>query len=98
MRSPDGRSTRLWSGTPSVVTFLHARLVQTKKANILGILKCMETPPLADPATLRDAGVPLLVAYGDTNDLWDPEVHENFARQLHARTAVYCRTKMSPHR
>ncbi|MFD3458526.1 alpha/beta fold hydrolase [Nocardia fluminea] len=63
--------------------------MQTEKANILGILKCMETPPLADPATPRDAGVPLLVAYGDTNDLWDPEVHENFARQLHARTAVY---------
>jgi hypothetical protein len=77
--------------------------VQTKKANILGILKCMETPPLADPATLRDAGVPLLVAYGDTNDLWDPEVDHTFARQLQARTAVYlasgmCRTRMSPHR
>lgn len=75
--------------SPQRARFLHDRLVQTKKANILGILKCMETPPLANPATLRDAGVPLLVAYGDTNDLWDPEVHEDFARQLGARTAVY---------
>lgn len=75
--------------SPERAEFLHSRLVQTKKANILGILRCMETPPLADPAALRDAGVPLLVAYGDTNDLWDPEVHEKFARQLQARTAVY---------
>ncbi len=69
--------------------FLRDRIVGTKKANILGILQCMEAPPLADPATLRAAGVPLLVAYGDTNDLWDPEVHEEFARQLRAGTAVY---------
>ncbi|WP_327153459.1 alpha/beta fold hydrolase [Nocardia sp. Root136] len=75
--------------SPERAEFLHNRLVQTKKANILGILKCMETPPLADPAALRDAGVPLLIAYGDTNDLWDPEVHENFARRLRAETAVY---------
>ncbi|WP_218719146.1 MULTISPECIES: alpha/beta fold hydrolase [unclassified Nocardia] len=75
--------------SPERAEFLRNRLVRTEKANILGILKCMQTPPPVDPAALRDAGVPLLVAYGDTNDLWDPEVHENFARQLRARTAVY---------
>ncbi|WP_327140303.1 alpha/beta fold hydrolase [Nocardia sp. NBC_01327] len=75
--------------SPERMEFLHQRILQTKKANILGILKNMETPPLADAATLRDAGVPLLVAYGDTNDLWDPSVHEKFAQQLQARTAVY---------
>ncbi|MRH91539.1 alpha/beta fold hydrolase [Nocardia sp. SYP-A9097] len=75
--------------SPERGEFLHNRILRTKQANLLGILKCMEAPPLADPAVLRDAGVPLLVAYGDTNDLWDPEVHEKFARQLQARTAVY---------
>ncbi|WP_067568139.1 alpha/beta fold hydrolase [Nocardia acidivorans] len=74
---------------PTRMEFLHNRILQTKQANILGILKCMEQPPLADPAALRDAGVPLLVAYGDTNDLWAPEVHVKFAEQLQARTAVY---------
>ncbi|MEV6773790.1 alpha/beta hydrolase [Nocardia sp. NPDC051030] len=69
--------------------FLHTRILETKKANILGILKVMEQPPVKDPAELRDAGVPLLVAYGDTNDLWAPEVHEKFAEQLGARTAVF---------
>lgn len=74
---------------PERMEFLHQRIVQTKKANILGILKVMEVPPVADPSVLRAAGVPLLVAYGDTNDLWNPEVHEKFAEQLQAKTAVY---------
>ncbi|MCU1642931.1 MAG: Haloacetate dehalogenase [Nocardia sp.] len=75
--------------SPERMEFLHQRILQTKKANILGILKVMEVPPITDLAALRDAGVPLLVGYGDTNDLWDPSVHEKFAQELHAETAVY---------
>ncbi|MBL1074286.1 alpha/beta fold hydrolase [Nocardia sp. 2] len=71
------------------VEFLHKRILATKQANILGILKVMEVPPVADPAVLRDAGVPILVAFGDTNDLWAPQVHRTFAAQLHAATAEY---------
>ncbi|WP_194820051.1 alpha/beta fold hydrolase [Nocardia sp. XZ_19_385] len=74
---------------PERLDFLHNRILATKKANILGILQVMEVPPLADPAQLRAAGVPLLVAYGDTNDLWAPEVHERFAEQLGARRVRY---------
>ncbi|MEC3918958.1 alpha/beta fold hydrolase [Nocardia sp. CDC160] len=74
---------------PERMEFLHKRILQTKKANILGILNCMTEPPLKDPAALRDSGVPLLVAYGDTNDLWAPEVHERFAKQLNAKTVVF---------
>ncbi|MEV0247020.1 alpha/beta hydrolase [Nocardia sp. NPDC050712] len=74
---------------PERLKFLHDRILATEKANILGILRTMETPPLADPAQLRAAGVPLLVAYGDTNDLWPPRVHERFAEQLGARRVVY---------
>ncbi|MFE3726462.1 alpha/beta fold hydrolase [Nocardia sp. NPDC059154] len=69
--------------------FLRERILRTKKANIIGILTCMAEPPVKDPAMLRDSGVPLLVAYGDTNDLWAPEAHERFAKQLNAKTAVY---------
>ncbi|MFE3099588.1 alpha/beta fold hydrolase [Nocardia tengchongensis] len=75
--------------SPERMEFLRERILRTKKANIIGILTCMAEPPVKDPATLRDSGVPLLVAYGDTNDLWAPEVHAEFAEQLHARTAVY---------
>ncbi|MVU81022.1 alpha/beta fold hydrolase [Nocardia sp. ET3-3] len=74
---------------PERMEFLHERILKTKKANILGILNCMAEPPLKDPAALRDSGVPLLVAYGDTNDLWAPSVHEEFAKQLNAKTAVF---------
>ncbi|MFI6871655.1 alpha/beta fold hydrolase [Nocardia sp. NPDC050406] len=69
--------------------FLHNRILATKKANILGILRVMEVPPVADPQTLRATDVPILIAYGDTGDLWNPEVHERFAEQLGARRAVY---------
>ncbi|GAB0107119.1 alpha/beta hydrolase [Nocardia sp. JMUB6875] len=75
--------------SPARMEFLHQRILQTKKANILGILACMTEPPLKDPSALRDSGVPLLVAYGDTNDLWAPEVHEAFAKQLNAQTVVF---------
>ncbi|NNH70404.1 alpha/beta hydrolase [Nocardia uniformis] len=74
---------------PAKLEFLHTRILATKKANILGILRVMEVPPLADPTVLRNAGVPILIAYGDTGDLWDPQVHERFAEQLGARRAVY---------
>ncbi|MFD7844807.1 alpha/beta fold hydrolase [Nocardia sp. NPDC059764] len=75
--------------SPQRQEFLRERILRTKKANIVGILTCMAEPPAKDPAVLRDSGVPLLVAYGDTNDLWAPEVHERFAAQLGAQTAVY---------
>ncbi|AYF75922.1 alpha/beta fold hydrolase [Nocardia yunnanensis] len=74
---------------PERMEFLHRRILQTKRDNILGILHCMTEPPLKDPAALRDSGVPLLVAYGDTNDLWAPAVHEKFARALGAETVVF---------
>ncbi|MTE15834.1 alpha/beta fold hydrolase [Nocardia aurantiaca] len=75
--------------SPQRMEFLRERILRTKKANIIGILTCMAEPPMKDAAALRDSGVPLLVAYGDTNDLWAPEVHEKFAKELNAKTAVY---------
>ncbi|WP_169336868.1 alpha/beta fold hydrolase [Nocardia niigatensis] len=75
--------------SPQRMEFLRERILRTKKANIIGILTCMADPPVKDPAVLRDSGVPILVAFGDTNDLWTPEVHERFAAQLSAKTAVY---------
>ncbi|WP_405496977.1 alpha/beta fold hydrolase [Nocardia sp. NBC_00511] len=75
--------------TPEHLEFLHQRILRTRKANIVGILNTMGESPLKDPAQLRDSGVPLLYAYGDTGDLWDPAVHERFAAELGARTAVF---------
>lgn len=74
---------------PAKAEFLHTRILATKKANILGILRVMEVPPVADPQVLRDTGVPILIANGDTGDLWNPDVHERYAAQLGARHTVY---------
>ncbi|MFI5776239.1 alpha/beta fold hydrolase [Nocardia sp. NPDC051570] len=68
--------------------FLHRRIFATRKANLVGIVRTMQTRPPA-PAVVRAAGVPILVGYGDTGDLWAPEVHERFAAELGARVAVY---------
>ncbi|MCM6772391.1 alpha/beta hydrolase [Nocardia sp. CDC159] len=68
--------------------FLHRRIHATKKANLVGIVRAMRTRPVA-PALVRAAGIPILVGYGDTGDLWAPEIHADFARQLGARVAVY---------
>ncbi|ATL68269.1 alpha/beta fold hydrolase [Nocardia terpenica] len=68
--------------------FLHRRLLATEKANLVGILRAMQRYPVP-PAAVRAAGIPILFAYGDTGDLWAPEVHASFAAELGARTAIY---------
>ncbi|WP_228001641.1 alpha/beta fold hydrolase [Nocardia australiensis] len=74
---------------PERAEFMRNRILQTKKANMMGILNVMAQAPAQDPALLRAAGVPMLVAYGDTNDLWAPATHQKLAEELQARTAVY---------
>ncbi|MFI9507967.1 alpha/beta fold hydrolase [Nocardia sp. NPDC052566] len=73
---------------PAKLEFLHNRILATEKANLLGILRIMETL-VEDAAALRASALPILIAYGDTGDLWAPAIHEQFARDLNARTAVY---------
>ncbi|WP_225731510.1 MULTISPECIES: alpha/beta fold hydrolase [unclassified Nocardia] len=68
--------------------FLHRRIMATKKANLVGILHTMETVD-DDIAGLRAAAMPILIAYGDTGDLWAPAVHERYADDLGARRVVY---------
>ncbi|MFG1792284.1 alpha/beta fold hydrolase [Nocardia sp. NPDC049149] len=80
--------TALATMTAARQEFLHTRILTTKKANLLGILRTMETPA-DDAAALQASGVPILVGYGDTGDLWSPDVHERFAADLGARRVVY---------
>ncbi len=68
--------------------FLHRRIFATKKANLVGIVRTMGTRPVA-AEIIRGTGVPILVGYGDSGDLWAPQVHERFAAELGARVAVY---------
>ncbi|WP_433194733.1 alpha/beta fold hydrolase [Nocardia sp. CA-107356] len=73
---------------PAKLEFLHNRIFATKKANMIGIMRVMEGPTDYTPA-LRATALPILIAYGNSGDLWPPSVHERYAEELNARTAVY---------
>lgn len=47
-------------------------------------------------ADLRATGVPTLVAHGDADDAWSPEVQRDMAERLDARYAVIGGTGHSP--
>ena len=51
-------------------------------------MRAMEGPTDCT-AALRATGLPILIAYGNSGDLWPPSVHERYAEELGARTAVY---------
>ncbi|MGY4099867.1 alpha/beta fold hydrolase [Nocardia sp. R16R-3T] len=73
---------------PATLEFLRKRLLKTKKANLIGIMRVMEGSTGYTTA-LRAGGLPILLAYGNSGDLWPPSVHERYAEELGARTAVY---------
>ncbi|MEV4125569.1 alpha/beta hydrolase [Nocardia sp. NPDC049707] len=73
---------------PAQLEFLRNRIFTTKKANMVGIMRAMEGPT-DYTAALRAIGLPILLAYGNSGDLWPPSVHERYAEELDARTAVY---------
>ncbi|MFX0581295.1 alpha/beta fold hydrolase [Nocardia nepalensis] len=73
---------------PAELEFLHNRIFATKKANLIGIMRVMEGS-IDYTAALRAAALPILIAYGNSGDLWPPSVHERYAEELGARTAVY---------
>ncbi|WP_051181689.1 alpha/beta fold hydrolase [Nocardia vinacea] len=73
---------------PAKLEFLRNRIFTTKKANLIGIMRAMEGPTECT-AALRATGLPILIAYGNSGDLWPPSVHERYAEELGACTAVY---------
>lgn len=73
---------------PAELEFLHDRMFATKKANMIGIMRVMEGST-DYTAALRATALPILIAYGNSGDVWPPSVHERYAEELDARTAVY---------
>ncbi|MEU0503328.1 alpha/beta hydrolase [Nocardia sp. NPDC005998] len=73
---------------PAKLEFLHNRMFATKKANMIGIMRVMDGPT-DYTAALRATALPILIAYGNSGDVWPPSVHERYAEELDARTAVY---------
>ena len=72
---------------PSRLAFVRERFALTRRDSVDDIIALMmDTPDLRAPIAL--ATVPKLVAVGE-HDLWPRPLHEQFARELNARLAVY---------
>ncbi len=80
---------------PEVVTFLRRRMMSTG----VDCLKGMGRALLAEPDrtdALRDAGLPLLVLHGATDDAWPPAVQAEMADRLGAPLVVVPDARHSP--
>jgi pimeloyl-ACP methyl ester carboxylesterase len=78
-----------------VKDFLRRRFLASPAAALLGMGVTLTTA--ADRVDeLRDSGLPVLVAYGDTDDAWTPAEQAEMARRLAARHVVFEGTGHSP--
>ncbi len=75
--------------------FYAARLLRTTAAGLRGMAHAMTTEP-DRVAELAAAGVPLLVAHGEADDAWLPDVQADMARRLGARHEVVPHAIHSP--
>jgi pimeloyl-ACP methyl ester carboxylesterase len=80
---------------PEIEAWLHTRFVTNHPVGLLQMaLALLGEPDRTDE--LAAAGVPLLVAYGDRDDVWPPAVQAAMAERLGARVAVFEDTVHSP--
>ena len=75
--------------------FLHARIMATRSANLVGIAESMATEP-DRTAELAATGVPMLVAYGENDFAWPTSVLADYADRLGARHAEIAGAGHSP--
>ena len=75
--------------------FLRTRLLESSLPGLFGMGEALLTEP--DRVTkLREAGVPVLVAFGAADDAWDPAVQVDMATRLGAPVAVIDHAAHSP--
>lgn len=80
---------------PIVAEFLQARFLGTNAVGLRAMAgQLLETPDRTDE--LAHAGVPVLIAYGDRDDVWSPSEQAASARRLGARAAVITGAGHSP--
>lgn len=73
--------------TDDVRDFLRARLVGGSAAGLIAMAESLTTEPDRVDA-LRDAGLPLLVMYGEKDDAWLPDLQDLMAARLGAPVVV----------
>ena len=80
---------------PELRAFLRTRFLAGSEVGLVAMADALLAEPDRVPE-LRDAGVPLLVAYGDQDDAWHPELQAEMAQRLGARRVVIERAYHSP--
>ncbi len=77
-----------WTGVPAGrLPWLRYRLVRTQRAGLVGMcLALSREPDRVDE--LASTPVPVLVIFGENDDVWSPQVQEEMARRLNAPIAI----------
>ncbi len=80
---------------PALADFLRARFVSNDPLGLAAFARTLTTAP-DRTAELAAARVPVLVAYGERDDAWPPEVQSEMAVRLGARREVVAHSGHSP--
>ena len=77
-----------WAGVPAGrLPWLRHRFARTQRSGLVGMCRALSREP-DRVAELASTPVPVLVIFGENDDVWSPQVQEEMARRLHAPIAV----------
>jgi len=80
---------------PELADFLRRRFLASSAHGLRGMGEALESEP-DRVAELRATGLPVLVAYGEDDDAWPPQVQADMADRLGAQRAVIAGAMHSP--
>jgi len=72
---------------PDRLPWLRQRLLRTGRAGLAGMCRAMWREP-DRTGELATRSVPVLVIFGENDDVWSPEIQQEMARRLDARSVV----------
>ena len=77
-----------WTGVPAGrLPWLRYRLVHTQQAGLAGMCRALSREP-DRVDELASTPVPVLIIFGEKDDVWSPQVQEEMARRLNAPIAM----------
>lgn len=75
--------------------WLRQRLLRTGRAGLAGMCRAMWREP-DRTCELATTSIPVLVIFGENDDVWSPEVQKEMARRLDARAVIIANTGHTP--
>jgi pimeloyl-ACP methyl ester carboxylesterase len=77
-----------WTGVPAGrLPWLRYRLVRSSRAGLAGMCRALSREP-DRVDELASTQVPVLIIFGENDDVWSPQVQEEMARRLNAPIAI----------